>query len=84
MKLSYRGISYDSNFLELPTLETGITAQYRGTTYQLRHAPVEVPLHHPSGIIYQGVTSKLCYKGNFLGLSYYRCLVEFTPMTAEA
>jgi len=84
MKLSYRGIPYERTSPELPTLDTGMTVQYRGASYPLGHAPVGVPLYHPSGMIYRGVSSDLCFKGSFLGRSYYRCVIEFSPMPAEA
>jgi hypothetical protein len=83
MKLTYRGVPYEQPSLELATLETGKTVQYRGCVYPLRHAPTGVALHHTSGITYRGAGTR-CFKGLFLGRSYYRCAVEFTPIAAEA
>lgn len=84
MKLSYRGIAYESTSLELPTIATGTTMQYRGASYALRHVPTDVPLHHPSGMIYRGISGDRCFKGSFLGRVYYKRVVEFIPMPAEA
>lgn len=83
MQLSYRGVAYERTSLELPTLETGTMVQYRGAAYPLRHAPMEVPLHHPSGMVYRGVSSDRGIQGRFLGRSYTRRTIEFLPMPAE-
>ena len=42
MQLRYRGLSYESNEKVIETQSTGITASYRGTTYEVRR-PVNVP-----------------------------------------
>lgn len=34
MQLTYRGISYQSNFTNLATIEQKIDVKYRGVTYQ--------------------------------------------------
>lgn len=36
MKLFYRGVSYESNPQIIETVETGVTAMFRGQTYQVR------------------------------------------------
>lgn len=84
MQLSYRGIPYKKTSLELPTLATDTVVQYRGMSYPLRHAPINVPLHHSSGMIYRGVAIDRGFKGSFLGRSYYRCIIEFSPIATEA
>ena len=40
MKLHYRGNSYESHPQMIETYDTGITAKYRGLTYQVR-CPLE-------------------------------------------
>lgn len=84
MKLSYRGVAYNKASLELPTLETATSMQYRGTSYSLRHVPIDVPLRDSSGMIYRGIAGDRCFKGSFLGRVYYKHVVEFIQMPAEA
>ncbi len=64
MRLSYRGIPYESTSPEIPTLETGMTAQYRGVSYSLRYAPTAP--HYPNGLVYRGVAIDRGFRGNFL------------------
>ena len=49
MQLRYRGLSYESNEKVIDTESTGITASYRGTTYEVRR-PVNLP--HSQAIAY--------------------------------
>lgn len=84
MQLSYRGVPYESTSLELPTLETGQTVHYRGVAYPLRHAPMDVPLRHSSGMVYRGVSTARGSRANFLGNPYYQRAIEFIPMPTKA
>ncbi len=65
MRLFYRGIPYESTSPEIPTLETGMAAQYRGVSYPLRYAPTAP--HYHAGLVYRGISIDRGFKGNFLG-----------------
>jgi hypothetical protein len=55
MQLRYRGLSYKSNEKVIETEPTGITAIYRGTTYEVR-CPVNFPDSQPIAYLqYRGV-----------------------------
>ena len=54
MKLTYRGISYNSSNTAIEIVDTGITAKYRGQTYSIRTATV--PDSTSKTLKYRGVT----------------------------
>lgn len=55
MKLRYRGLCYKSNEKVIETESTGITASYRGTTYEIRRS-VNLPVSQPSvNLQYRGI-----------------------------
>lgn len=55
MQLRYRGLSYESNEKVIETESTGITASYRGRTYEVRR-PVNLPDSQPIAYLqYRGV-----------------------------
>ena len=41
MKLCYRGLSYESNSPIIETIETEVTAMFRGQAYQVRRPLIE-------------------------------------------
>ena len=54
MNLKYRGISYQSNTVTLPTPKTQAEGKYRGLSYQIKQSEIQVkPSHIP--LIYRGV-----------------------------
>ena len=54
MKLSYRGISYESEPLVFETIESDIGGKYRGQTWKERY-PRHIPQLKPKSIKYRGV-----------------------------
>ncbi|NET31361.1 MAG: DUF4278 domain-containing protein [Cyanothece sp. SIO1E1] len=54
MKLTYRGISYQTAASTLATNDTDLTAKYRGQAYRVRGTNVSQP-HSMSGMRYRGV-----------------------------
>ncbi len=56
MKLSYRGASYESTSHTVDSIETGITAKFRGQTYQ-KSLPINLPVDQPAvALKYRGVS----------------------------
>ena len=54
MSLKYRGLSYQSNTVTLPTPQTQTEGKYRGQSYQIKQSEIQVkPSHLP--MIYRGV-----------------------------
>ncbi len=56
MKLTYRGISYESNPVPTPNKTLELTGQYRGVHWRLNNTlthPMEAP---PAQLMYRGVT----------------------------
>ena len=85
MKLCYRGIPYESNSVEIPTVETGSTARFMGNSYTVRRAAVNVLVSQKSGLVYRGVSSEEKeIKAKFLGRSYSRRRVFLVPINSEA
>lgn len=54
MKLTYRGISFDSLIAGVPSMETGITGTFLGRPYSMKHAQI-VRRQFPAELTYRGV-----------------------------
>ena len=59
MKLYYRGVSYESNPQIIETVETGVTAMFRGQTYQVRCSLVKAYSQPQMNLKYRGVAYTL-------------------------
>jgi len=55
MKLHYRGNCYESDTQVIETHDSGITAKYRGLTYQVRHLLPRTCSQPPVNLKYRGV-----------------------------
>lgn len=55
MKLSYRGVAYQSNFAVIQTTETGQVGLFLGLSYPLRR-PVFMPPQSIHALRYRGIS----------------------------
>ncbi len=55
MKLHYRGNSYESHPQRIETYDTGITAKYRGQTYQVRRPLARTGSQPLMNLKYRGI-----------------------------
>jgi len=72
MKLTYRGISYNTAPTSITTVDSGVTAQYRGVLYTLLRA-TDAPVMPVQTLMYRGAT---------VGASDFSWHPEFRPATA--
>jgi Domain of unknown function (DUF4278) len=54
MQLTYRGITFQATQNDVETVETNLTAKFRGTVYHVRR-PVTVPNNTLHRLVYRGV-----------------------------
>ena len=59
MKLFDRGVSYEFNPQIIETFETGVTAMFRGQTYQIRHPRVGAYSQRQMNLKYRGVAYRV-------------------------
>lgn len=81
MKLSYRGIAYQSSSFAIPTIATEVQACFRGQVYQVRKPAINLTSQTHTGITYRTV-SKSCFKGTFMGRAYPLCPTFLLPIDA--
>jgi len=55
MKLSYRGISYEYNPLEVETTQSGVAGKYRGLDWRFRHLNKSPMLQPSDNLKYRGI-----------------------------
>lgn len=61
MKLQYRGIPYESNAHTMTSVDSGITAKFRGFIYHIQR-PLKTYLHSAYVLKYRGISY---IKGNY-------------------
>jgi len=61
MKLQYRGIPYESNVHPMTSVESGMTAKFRGLIYHIQR-PLKMYLHSVHVLKYRGINY---IKGNY-------------------
>lgn len=81
MKLTYRGVAYETHNLTVPMTTTGIAATYRNQTYLIQQPAFNRSIQHPTGITYR-LSSGFCFNGLFLGRRYRHCASVLEPVSA--
>jgi Domain of unknown function (DUF4278) len=56
MKLVYRGLPYESNSQAIETTESDMSAQYRGSSYQVRHSNSQLGVQHKVSLKFRGAS----------------------------
>lgn len=79
MKLTYRGVSYEYNPTHVEIAGKQNEVKFRGCSYTMRHAVVNVQNLDHAGEIYRGVSVSEGREARFLGATYQRQSIILTP-----
>lgn len=80
MKMTYRGVSYEYNptYVQIAGKQNEVT--FRGCSYTMRHAVVNVQHSDHSDVVYRGISVSEGKEARFLGNSYERQQIILAPV----
>ncbi len=70
MKLTYRGVSYETHPTQVPVMGKKNLVRFRGCQYELSEAIVNLSKPMESSQVYRGISLSHGKKAHFLGQSY--------------
>ena len=79
MKLCYRGIPYEYNPTPVKVSGKKNTVQFRGCSYLMNYAVVNLKSKPQSKIVYRGISVSEGKSARFLGRSYERQEIVLVP-----
>ncbi len=79
MELCYRGIHYQSNPSSVPISGKRNVVRFRGCSYELNHAVINVPQTSKGEVVYRGVSMTSGNKIKFMGRFCEYNKVVLTP-----
>ncbi len=81
MKLCYRGVSYEYNPTPVQVAGKRNIVQFRGCSYEMPYAVVNLKTQPQPGVIYRGVSVSEGKSVKFLGRSYEHQETRLIPST---
>jgi hypothetical protein len=82
MKMTYRGVPYQYNPTSVKVENKNNEVKFRGCTYQLSHAVMNVSESAKSGVVYRGVSVATGKEIRFLGRTCEYRQIMLAPMGA--
>ena len=79
MKLCYRGVSYESNPTHVNVEGKRNVVKFRGCSYQLKQAVVNLKTEPQPELVYRGISVSKGKSAKFLGRSYERQEIMLVP-----
>jgi hypothetical protein len=80
MEMCYRGVRYQYNQTAVPVEGKKNEVKFRGCSYTLRHAVMNVPQSSDSNIVYRGVSTATGKQIRFLGHACQHTQVMLYPV----
>lgn len=82
MELKYRGVSYEANLTSVKIAGKKNQVTFRGCSYLLSSAVVNLPHKSHQDITYRGVSLRDTQEKRFLGQTYQSSKICLAPMMA--